>query len=81
MVVVDLGNDTVSTYDISAEGKLAPVSILKPKLGSGPRHLVFAPDKRTAYLVGELSSTVSVLDYDLTTGAFHLLQTVEYDPR
>ena len=53
LVVVDLGNDTVSTYDISAEGKLAPVSILKTKAGLGPRHLVFAPDKKTAYLVGE----------------------------
>lgn len=80
LVVVDLGNDTVSTYDISAEGKLAPVSILKTKAGLGPRHLVFAPDKKTAYLVGELSSTVSVLDYDLTTGAFHLLQTVSTIP-
>lgn len=80
MAVVDLGNDTVSTYDISAEGKLAPVSILKTKAGLGPRHLVFAPDKKTAYLVGELSSTVSVLDYDLTTGAFYLLQTVSTIP-
>jgi 6-phosphogluconolactonase len=41
---------------------------------------VFAPDKKTAYLVGELSSTVSVLDYDLTTGSFHLLQTVSTIP-
>ncbi len=80
LAVVDLGNDTVSTYDISAEGKLAPVSILKTKAGLGPRHLVFAPDKKTAYLVGELSSTVSVLDYDLTTGAFYLRQTVNTIP-
>ncbi len=41
---------------------------------------MFAPDKKTAYLVGELSSTVSVLDYDLTTGAFHLRQTVSTIP-
>ncbi len=41
---------------------------------------MFAPDKKTAYLVGELSSTVSVLDYDLTTGAFYLRQTVSTIP-
>lgn len=34
------------------------------KPGSGPRHLVFGLDGRTAYLVNELSATVTVFGYD-----------------
>ena len=80
LVAVDLGCDTVSTYDISAEGKLTLASVFKTESGFGPRHLVFAHNGEYAYLAGELSSKLSVLRYDKTTGTFSLEQTVKTIP-
>ena len=34
------------------------------KLGSGPRHLAFHPSGKYAYLVTELSNTITVLSYE-----------------
>lgn len=80
LVAVDLGNDTITTYDVTETGKLKFVAVLKTKPGLGPRHLVFAPDNETAYLVGELSSTLSTLHYDKNSGTFALLNTVSTIP-
>lgn len=72
LVAVDLGNDTVVTYDVTDKGKITPVALLKLPAGFGPRHLVFSPKGTKAYLVGELSSQVAVLDYDQKSGEFSL---------
>jgi 6-phosphogluconolactonase len=45
---------------------------LKP--GSGPRHLVFGPDGRYAYLTSEMAATVDTLRYH--DGKLTLLQSV-----
>ncbi len=54
----------------------------KEQDGSHVHYTDLTPDGRLVVvdLGNELSSTVSVLDYDLTTGAFHLLQTVSTIP-
>lgn len=70
LVACDLGTDRVYTYDVSTEGKLTLVSTYKAEPGTGPRHITFHPTKPIAYLFGELDSTVTVLSYDETTGAF-----------
>ncbi|WP_225048773.1 lactonase family protein [Lacticaseibacillus kribbianus] len=75
LAVVDLGIDEVSTYPVSADGKLGTPAILKLAPGYGPRHLAFNSAHDVAYLLGELSSQVSVLAYDRTTGAYTLGQT------
>lgn len=80
LAVVDLGSDTVTLYNVSDEGKLQKHSVFETEAGFGPRHLAFAPDKNTAYLVGELSSQLAVLDYDQTTGTFKLRQTLATIP-
>lgn len=80
LAVVDLGSDTVTLYDVSEDGKLTQHSIFETEAGFGPRHLAFAPDKKTAYLVGELSSQLAVLDYDQTSGTFKLRQTIATIP-
>lgn len=61
----DLGLDLVIAYDLDAQtGRLLETgrSALDP--GTGPRHLAFAPDGSTAWVVGELSSTVTVCRVD-----------------
>ncbi|MCQ4325095.1 lactonase family protein [Pseudomonas stutzeri] len=64
LFVSDLGADRVFVYrydPANAERPLQPAepaSIALPP-GSGPRHLVFAPDGRSAYLTLELSAQVA----------------------
>ena len=42
--------------------------VLQLAQGSGPRHLVLSPDNRFAYLLNELSATVTTLALDAKTG-------------
>ncbi|GHP14366.1 6-phosphogluconolactonase [Lentilactobacillus fungorum] len=72
LVVVDLGVDKVYLYDVDDSGKLTPVSELQMEDGYGPRHITFDAKKNVAYLVGELSSNVAVLDYDAQAGKLSL---------
>lgn len=81
LVTCDLGGDTVYTYDVSPEGKLTEVTSFNAPAGSGPRHLTFHPNKTTAYLFGELDSTVTTLNYDVLTGAFSQNQTYSTLPK
>jgi len=70
LAVCDLGTDRVYTYDVSDAGKLTEVAVFEAPAGTGPRHLVFHPNEKYAYLFGELASTVTVLSYDASTGKF-----------
>lgn len=80
LVSVDLGADKVYTLNISDEGIFELVATYQAGSGFGPRHIRFSPDGEYAYLVGELSSLLSVLKYDQTDGSFTLLQTVSTIP-
>jgi 6-phosphogluconolactonase len=69
--VCDLGTDCVWTFNFdAATGKLAmsypPAGQVAP--GSGPRHLVFSPNGRFAYVVSEMACTVTVFARDPATG-------------
>ncbi|SBO16607.1 lactonase family protein [Carnobacterium divergens] len=80
VVACDLGTDEVYTYSVSTEGKLTEVARFKAAPGTGPRHLVFHPNGKVAYLFGELASVVVVLSYDAATGRFKELETVPTIP-
>ena len=58
LLVCDLGNDTVYTYD----KELNEVSRAKVPDGHGCRHLVMSPKNNTVYCVNELTSTVTVFE-------------------
>lgn len=82
LVAIDLGSDTVYVYNVSDAGKLSRQSQLELAAGFGPRHLVFAPDGKHAFLAGELSSQVATLTYDAATGTLaqtHTIATVPTD--
>ena len=71
LFVPDLGLDRLVTCRFNhADGTLTPgdppFTALKP--GSGPRHLVFAPNGQQAYAVSELVSTVTEFTFDAVTG-------------
>ena len=62
----DLGSDKVHKFKASAEEPFLALGepeayVVEP--GSGPRHLTFHPNGRFAYLINELSGTVTVFNY------------------
>jgi len=81
--VCDLGLDKVMTYRFDAEhGKLTPgePAFTTIKAGAGPRHMVFRPDGRFAYVLNELNSTLNAFSYDAKAGVLTELQTISTLP-
>lgn len=79
LVTCDLGCDQVITYDVSENGKLTELARYTSQSGAGPRHLVFHPHYKVAYLICELNSTIEVLAYD-GLGEFEHIQTISTLP-
>lgn len=70
LAVVELGIDALITYTVGSDGTLAKANLLPLKAGSGPRHLVFHPNGKYAYIMTEFSSEVIVLTYYPEDGHF-----------
>lgn len=69
--ITSLGTDQVFQWRLDpASGQLTPnvPPTMQARAGSGPRHLVFHPDGRHAYLLGELDATVELLEVDVARG-------------
>jgi 6-phosphogluconolactonase len=64
LFVPDLGLDEVKRYRISPDAGLEPLPPMRLEPGSGPRHLVFGQDGRVAYVLNELTSTISIAARD-----------------
>lgn len=62
LYAVDLGTDQVVRFPVEAPATLeqAEIAYAAPP-GTGPRHLLFHPSGRTALLVSELASTLTLL--------------------
>jgi 6-phosphogluconolactonase len=64
----DLGLDEVITYQFDPAIKepliISSVTFTKSEKGSGPRHLVFSPDKKFVYLLHEMGGTVTAYHYN-----------------
>jgi 6-phosphogluconolactonase len=66
-VSVDLGTDSVRVCTL-AEGSLTVRRETALRPGSGPRHLAFHPDGTRAYVLNELTPTVTVCRWDAAEG-------------
>ena len=81
---VDLGTDQILGYRFNDQpGSLIPnepavAFAMKP--GTGPRHMVFHPEGRYAYVINELNSTMTALAYDSDIGTFSEVQTISTLP-
>ncbi|QFZ24120.1 lactonase family protein [Saccharothrix syringae] len=64
VLVVDLGTDSVHTYELDDRGRLTRTATARLHPGAGPRHLAFHPSGRFAYIANELDSTVVVASYE-----------------
>lgn len=82
--VSDLGLDKIMIYRFdSGTGKLTPntppSATLKP--GAGPRHFIFHPKGKFAYVINELDSTITTFAFDKAKGALQELQTLSTLPK
>jgi 6-phosphogluconolactonase len=84
LLVSDLGLDQVLVYRFDSDrGALAPNDppFVKLIAGSGPRHLSFHPNSRFAYLINELSSTLTAFAYDADRGSLREVETISTLPQ
>jgi len=80
---VDLGADKVNIWNLDpSAGVLNPNTVPFAGIasGSGPRHMAFHPDRRHAYVLSELVSSVTVFTYDPVRAAFIWQQTISALP-
>nr|MBA3485302.1 lactonase family protein [Pirellulales bacterium] len=81
--VADLGLDKVLVYKLdAAAGTLTPNDPPSAKLapGAGPRHFAVHPSGEFAYVINELTSTVTAFAYDAEQGVLKELQTLRTLP-
>jgi 6-phosphogluconolactonase len=82
-IAADLGLDKLLVYKLDpASGTLTandpPFTSVNP--GAGPRHFVFHPNGRNAYVINEIQSTVTAFSYDTGRGVLKEIQTVPTIP-
>ena len=82
-VAADLGLDKLLVYRFDPnKGSLTandpPFASVKP--GSGPRHFAFHPTGRFAYVINEITCTVTAFNYDATRGELKEAQTISTLP-
>ena len=79
--VPDLGTDKIMTYSLDVEtGKLAPGNIPYTSVapGSGPRHFTFHPNGKFAYVINEM--TASITGFRYKAGSLETIETVKNLP-
>ena len=79
LFVPDLGSDQIKIYRVDTEkATFTPnhpyFASVKP--GLGPRHLVFAPGGKFAYVICEMGSSVVAFAYDPVKGSLTPVQTI-----
>ncbi|MFI0239123.1 lactonase family protein [Streptomyces sp. NPDC016845] len=74
-VSVDLGTDSVRVCTLT-DGRLTVHHETALRPGSGPRHLVFHPSGGYAYVLNELTPTLTVCQWDATAGILKPLTEV-----
>ena len=83
-IACDLGIDKILVYRFNDKtGKLQTneaQNFLPTKAGAGPRHFAFHPNRKFAFLINELDSTITSLAYDHEKGSLREIQTVKTIP-
>jgi 6-phosphogluconolactonase len=82
-LTADLGIDKVMIYRFNpSTGKLVPGKQpwLQLKAGAGPRHLTLHPNGKWTYVINELDSTLTTLQYNGVNGTLSEIETVSTLP-
>jgi 6-phosphogluconolactonase len=82
LYVPDLGLDQIRVYKLDTDtGQLTTANTHPVEApGSGPRHIVFSPDDKFAYVINELTPVVDVFSHDAGTGKLEAVQTISSAP-
>ena len=81
LMVPDLGMDRVVVYELNAEtAELKPLAKIAVPPGSGPRHMKFHTSGKYAYVLNELTLTISVFEYNAADATFKEIQLIETLP-
>jgi len=75
----DLGIDKIMIYALDIDkGTIVSnkLGFVKLTPGAGPRHFSFHPNGKYAYVINELSSTVTAFSYDSSMGSLSEIQTI-----
>lgn len=81
IMVQDLGLDKIYVYTIDREQhKLVLHREVSTHAGAGPRHFVFHPNAKFAYVINEVDSTVTFFTYDAEEGSLTEQQTLSTLP-
>ncbi|MFJ3522615.1 lactonase family protein [Pseudomonas sp. NPDC090203] len=83
LVIPDKGLDSVFVYRVqqtNGQYGVSQVSMVKAREGSGPRHVVFTPTGKHAYVVNELDSSVTAYAYDSEHGSLTAREIVSTLP-
>lgn len=79
LFVPDLGIDKVVIRNFDpATSALSPDTLdeMVSPPGSGPRHIAFSQDEKHAYVINELTNSVSVAEFDAETGTLKPIQEI-----
>jgi 6-phosphogluconolactonase len=82
LFVPDLGLDKIMVYSFNSKsGQLTPAAVphVEVEAGAGPRHFDFAPNNRYAYLMEELTGSISAYRYK-GKGQLELIQNISALP-
>jgi 6-phosphogluconolactonase len=79
-LVADLGTDRVVSYRLQQDSLLSWHGETRTGPGAGPRHLVFHPDGRHAFVSNELDSTVSAYLWSEEAGLLEPVHTAPTVP-
>jgi 6-phosphogluconolactonase len=83
VVSADLGIDKVMIYQLDADkATLSPgrQSFVRVAPGSGPRHFAFHPEGKFAYVINEMTCTMTAFAWDAKRGSLKEIQTVSTLP-
>jgi len=82
--VADLGIDKIMIYKLDIEKGTIVVNnppFVQVKAGAGPRHFVFHPKGKYAYVINELDCTVTAFAYESASGVLKKIQTITTLPK
>lgn len=83
LFIPDLGMDQTVCYEPLKDGELTLLKeccIPAEQAGTGPRHMIFHPSGKFAYINTEMGNTVCAYRYDVQTGNAEWMQTLPTIP-
>jgi 6-phosphogluconolactonase len=80
LLVPMLAADAIRVYRRNDDDTITAHALATVRAGSGPRHLVFAPDNQRVYCLNELDGSIDGFAFDASSGTLTLRQSISILP-